>query len=189
VRAFDDRYEEDYSKHHLAEWMIAYGARTGTVVRWTGLSRYRVQALSRRYHQRHGDTSRRGISPYQLAFVGASQELESEALALALIGFELKAIPEDPLPHPKRNLPDPRRGWRLMRAYELYRALVPDPHISLERAILLIQEFAEEKNLILRRCRTCGDAMVVERVGTQHADCPFCRRGGAPTPEKILNEA
>lgn len=175
MRVTDDRYERDIRKHSLAKWMISYGARTRTIIRWTGLTRYRVQALSRRYAPTVGDHRRRGVSPFQSAFVGKSLNLELEALAWAYIAFELRVIPTRTLPDARRLLPNLNTGWRLMFAYEIYIALVPDAHISLERAILLVIEFAERKNLFLRRCRTCPDVMVIERLGVQHDQCPLCR--------------
>jgi hypothetical protein len=175
MRATDNRYESEFRKLDLAKWMMSYGARTKTITTWTGLGRYRVQALSRRYESRVGDHRRRGVSPFQSAFFGKSLLLESESLALAFIASELRIIPGGVHPDARRLLPNLVRGERLAWGYELYRGLVPDPNISLERAILLVMEFAEGQNLFLRHCRACRLPMLLERVGVQHDQCPTCR--------------
>jgi hypothetical protein len=186
MRASDNRYEGESRQHDLAVWMMSNGARTGTVMRWTGLKEYRVQALSRRYQQQAlGDHRRRGISPKQTAYFGKSLRLEEESLALALLAIEMKVI-ETTGPAVQRSLPSLERGWRLMKAYETYRKLVPGAQISLERAVLLIAELSR-RNLVLRHCRTCPDLLVVDRLGVQHARCPFCRsnrRSTNPTGDK-----
>jgi len=187
VRVSDNKYEHDIRKHHLAKWMVSYGARTRTVTQWTGLPRGRVQALSRRYHNKVGDHRRRGISPFQTAFFAKSQLLESETLAFTFIACELGVVPDVAVPEARRDLPGLVRGERLQAAYELYLALVPDARISLERAILLIIEFAEGQNLSLRRCRTCPLPMVIERVGVQHDQCPACRDLRRTTAESQRN--
>lgn len=175
MRVSENRYEKDIRKHSLAKWMIAHLARTRTLTQWTGLTRYRVQTLFRSYLKTTEDTRRRGISPFQPAYFGKSLRLESESLALAFIAFELQVLPDTILPNARRSLPDVARGERLMMAFELYRALVPDARISLEHAILFITELAERRNLYLRRCRSCHDVMVAERIGVNHDECPFCR--------------
>jgi hypothetical protein len=175
MRASDDQYQRDFDKHDLAIWMIEHGARTRTVNAWTGLTRYRVQALSRRYDTRTGDHRRRGISPFQSAYFAKSLTLEAESLAFALIALRLKVIPPTKIPEARRVLPDVARGARLMFAYEIYRALVPQGQISLERAILFVIELAARRHLTLRRCKTCPNVMVVERLGVRHEQCPLCR--------------
>ena len=174
MRVSENRYERDVRKHRLAKWMIAHGARTHTLTQWTGLSRYRVQALFRSYHETR-DNRRRGISPFQSAYFGKSLGLEAESLAFAFIAYEMDVIPEPVVIDARRALPGLARGERLMMAFEMYRALVPEAHISLERAILFVIELSERRQLYLRRCRTCPDAMVVDRFGPHQDQCPFCR--------------
>jgi hypothetical protein len=168
MRISENRYENNIRKHSLAKWMIAHLARTKTLTQWTGLSRYRIQMLFRSYLNTNQGIRRRGFSE--------SQRLESESLALVFFAFELNVMPDSILLNARRALPDVARGERLMLAFELYRAIVPDARISLERAILLLTELAERRNFFLQRCRTCNDVMVVERLGRRRMQCPFCRR-------------
>jgi hypothetical protein len=176
MRVSDNRYEEDLREHNLAMQMIAQGARTRTIMRWTGLSRHRVQMLARRYEtSRPGDHRRRGISPHQSTYFSQSETLQAESLALAFIASEMQVIPSRPLAGAPCSLPDVARGERLILAYQWYRALVPEPQISLERAILFITELVDGRNLSLRRCRQCSDPMVVDhRQPATDPGCPFC---------------
>ena len=176
MRVSDNRYERDIRKHNLARRMLLYGARTRTITRWTGLSRYRVQALSRRYqHLEQGDYRRRGISPHTVAYFAQSASLELESLALVFIALEMRAVPPELVPNARASLPDLIRGERLLDAFDWYRRLIPSPQISLERAILLVLEFAEGRMLSLERCKTCPNLMLVDYGGKMHDRCPVCR--------------
>src|SRR5712671_3712938 len=117
MRISDDQYERDMHRHDLAKWMISHDAKTGTVTRWTGLSRYQVQKLSRRYHPA-GGTRRRGILPSQTAYFGKSASMEAESLAFIFIAVETQVIPEHISPDARRVLPDLSRGERLIGAFE-----------------------------------------------------------------------
>jgi hypothetical protein len=172
----DSRYERGIRKDNLANWMISHGARTGTVTRWTGLKTHHVQRLLS-LHDPVGHTQRRGAPPSQAAYFCKSSALEAESLAFIFIAMETQVIPEQILSDARRALPDLTRGERLMKAFECYRALVPAPLISLERAILLVFEYTERKTLSLRRCIRCNDVMLTETFGARHDRCPFCRKG------------
>jgi hypothetical protein len=180
MRASDLRYERELRQHDLAIAMRANGARLNTVVQWTGLSRYRVQSLSRFYERdSKGDTRRRGISPSQTAFFGKTLRIEAESLAVAFLAFEYQLIPESG--DIQTVLPDVERGWRLITAYQTYVKMVPGAQIDLERTVLLISELSRG-NLVLRSCHTCPDVMLVDRFGEPHERCPFCRSNlDAPT--------
>jgi len=179
MRLSDDQYQRDMHRHDLAKWMISHDAKTGTVSRWTGLSRYQVQKLSLRYHP-GGRTRRRGILPSQTAYFGKSASMEAESLAFIFMAVETQVIPEHISPDARRVLPDLSRGERLMEAFECYRALVPVSRISLERAILLVFEYAARRNLSVRRCVRCNDVMLAQRFGARYDRCPFCRKESRP---------
>jgi hypothetical protein len=175
MRPSDPRYEGYASQHDLAMVMRSKGARLNTVMRWTGLTRYRVQKLTRFYQQSAPDDHRRrGISPSQSAYFAKSLRLEAESLAFALIAYELKVIPDKTAGAERNSLPDVERGWRLIWAYAAYERWVPGAQIGLERAILLVRALTR-RSLVIRRCRTCPDVMVVDRLGVQHDRCPSCR--------------
>ena len=176
MRVSDNRYERDIRKHNLARRMLLCGARTRTITQWTGLSRYRVQALSRRYqHLEQVDYRRRGISPYMVSYFAQTSNLELESLVLAFITLEMHVIPPELVPNARLSLPDLVRGERLLDAFDWYRRLVPSPQISLERAILFVLEFAEGRTLSIARCKSCPNVMLVDHDGTMHDRCPACR--------------
>jgi len=180
MRLSDDRYESDRRKYTLALSMIEHGARVRTVTQWTGLSKYRVQTLTHSYESTTRARRRRGESPSQPAYFLKSISLARESMALAFIALQMQAIPPAVMPEARASLPGLARGERLMSAFELYRALLPDGLISLEYAILLITELAERRALALVRCRNCQDVMLVDRLGRRQELCPYCR----PNPRR-----
>lgn len=183
MRASDLRYERESRQHDLAIAMRTQGARLATVVQWTGLARYRVQSLARVYDRNaEGETRRRGSSPTQSTFFVKTLRIESESLAFALMAFEHDLIPEGTTDI-SRVLPDVERGFRLIKAYEIFAKMVPTVHIDLERAVLLVGELSRG-NLLLRYCRTCPDLLIIDRFGEPHDRCPFCRAGG-PAPGRL----
>jgi Flagellar transcriptional activator (FlhC) len=175
MRHVDDRYHGESRQHDLAVWMLRRGARTHTIMKWTLLPRYRIQALSRRYGPGEGDERRRGISPSQLAFFASSLVLESESAMLASLFIAMGAIPEHIVTDARTTLPNVARGEKLMWAYELYLTQVGETHLSLERAVLLGLEVAEGRNLYLRPCTTCPLFTLLELIGPQHVQCAECR--------------
>ena len=182
MRLSDDRYESDRRKYTLALSMIEHGARIRTVTQWTGLSKYRVQTLTHAYESTSRIRRKRGESPSQPAYFVKSITLARESMALAYIALQMQVIPPGVIPDARGSLPGLARGERLMSAFELYRALLPDGLISLEYAILLITELAERRTLALGECRNCHDVMLIDRLGRRQELCPFCR----PTPRVSL---
>jgi Flagellar transcriptional activator (FlhC) len=175
MRLSDDRYEADRRKYTLALSMIEHGARIGTITQWTGLSKYRIQTLSQSYESATRTRRKRGESPTQPAYFLRSLALARESMALTYIALQMRAIPETRVPEARASLPGLVRGERLMSAFEVYRALLPDGLISLEHAVLLLIELAERRTLMLARCRNCRDVMVIDPLGPRHNLCPFCR--------------
>ena len=174
MRLFDKRYESHLRKYTLALSMIEHGARICTVTRWTGLSKYCVQNLTKSYGSKTRIKCKRGDPPSQPAYFSKSLEVARESMAFAYIALQMQAIPPGVVPDARASLPGIVHGERLMSAFELYRALLPEALISLEYAILLIIELAERSALALGECRGCHDVMVVDRLRTRQEFCPFC---------------
>jgi hypothetical protein len=188
MRLSDDRYEADRRKYTLALSMIEHGARIRTVTQWTGLSKYRVQTLTQSYESSTRTRRKRGESPSQPAYFSKSIRLARESTALAYIAVQMQAIPAAVVSDARASLPGLTRGERLMSAFEVYRALLPDALISLEYAILLITELAERRTLALGECRSCHDVMLVDRLGRRQELCPFCRPNPRPSLPARLTE-
>ena len=185
MRRSENRHELDRRAQSLALRMMANGARTHTVMQWTGLSKYRVQQLSRHYRLNEG-TQRRGVSPSQPAYFRQSPHVEAESLVFIFMVIELQVIPEDLQLKTRRAFPDLSRGERLMDAFECYCALLGEASLPLERAILLVAEYAKRKNLSLRYCEQCKDLMLTARFG-RSIRCPFCRNDIRPkSPPRTL---
>jgi hypothetical protein len=175
MRLFDNRYEPHRRKYTLALLMIERGARIRTVTQWTGLSKYCVQNLTRSYGSKTRIPCNRGRSPSKTAYFLKSLDVARESVALAYIALQYQAIPAGVVPDARTSLPGIERGERVMDAFEVYRALVPNARISLEHAILLIIELAERSALMLVRCRSCHDVMVADRLALRQERCPLCR--------------
>ena len=184
MRLSDDRYETDRRKYALALSMIEHGARIRTVTRWTGLSKYRIQTLTQSYESATRTHRNRGDSPHQPAYFSKSLKIASESMALAYIALQMQAIPETVVPDARVSLPGLARGERLVSVFEVYRALLPDPLISLEYAILLITELAQRRTLIFAHCASCNDLMVVDLLGRQPGAMSLL-----PTPHSLNRSA
>ena len=178
MRLSQNRYAKDMRRRDLAIRMIEYEARTSTIVDWTGLTRYQIQGMFSGYTELREHPRHRGVSPFQTAFFSRSLWHECESAALATIELEMEIIPAKAMPEIASQLPGLARGERLLNAFDLYRALVPRPKISLEYAVLLASELAIARTLTLRRCVRCDGLMVVDRLGPLHENCAFCRLGG-----------
>jgi hypothetical protein len=175
VRISDDRYARDMRRYDLARRMIEHEARTATIIEWTGLTKYRIQTLFRRYEDLGEHTRHRGVSPSQTAFFSRSLSLECESTALAYIELEMDIIPPVIVPDASRSLPGLARGERLVNAFEWYRLLIPQARISLEHAVLLAKELAQRQTLSLGQCVICHGLMVIDRLSKYHDACAFCR--------------
>jgi hypothetical protein len=175
VRLSADRSEGERRQYTLALSMVEHGARLRTITQWTGLSKFQIYNLSQSYASATRTRCKRGISPYQPAYFSKSLKIARESAAFAYIALQMQAIPDGVVPDAAHSLPSVTRGECLMSAFEVYRALLPDPLISLEHAILLITELAQRHTLILARCRSCPEVMVLDRLGPRHGLCPSCR--------------
>jgi hypothetical protein len=178
MRASDNRYARDLRRRDLAALMIANEARTQTIVDWTGLSRYQIQTMFREYDEFSEHPRHRGLSPFQPAFFSRSLQLECESAALAAVELEMGIILLSPTSSSDVRFPGLARGERLLNAFQLFRALVPDARISFEHAVLLAGELTVARTLTLRRCIECDGLMVVDLLGPLREDCAFCRLNG-----------
>jgi hypothetical protein len=187
MRISNNRYDRDRRRYDLAQQMIELDARTTTVARWTGLSIYRVQTLFRSYQPRHARP--RGYPPSQPAFFSRTLAMECESATLASIAWTWQIIPAQILPDATKSLPSLTRGEHLVRAFELYRNIVPNPRITLEYAVLLMTELATRQTLSLGRCERCKSLMLMNRLHVPHELCPYCRsRRHAPAVPLFVEE-
>jgi hypothetical protein len=173
VRISDDRYSRDWRRYNLVWRLVEHEARTGTIQRFTGWSKYRIQTLLRAYSRR---PRHRGSAPSQPAFFSRGLPMEREAAALAAMILHLELIHVEELTDEAvGKSPTLHLGERLLDAYDLYCALMPGRRITFEHLLLLIEELTRRTYLVLERCATCESFMVIDRLATRRDLCAFCR--------------
>jgi hypothetical protein len=174
-----DRYTLICRKYDLAQRMIVLGARTSRVMRWTGLSEYRVQQLARRFVP-SGSMTRRGHPPHTPRYFARSPRIEAESLAFVYVATEADVIPREFLRDARHQLPELRRGEKLLDTFECYLAVTRAADLTLERAIALLYAFTSREQISRRDCSVCGDQMLTQR-SARAIRCPFCRKDPAPS--------
>ncbi len=172
MRRSDHRWLRESEQRDLATRMIAHEARTKTIMRWTGLSKYQIQLIFREYPE--SGVRHRGVSPFQPAFFARTQRRECESAALAAILLDMRIITEVG-DRAAKELPALGRGERLLDAFELFQHLVPGSDLQLEHAVLLATELVRGELLTFAKCVWCSALMVVDKLGTRQYRCGFCR--------------
>ena len=107
-----------------------------------------------------------------MQFEGARQQEESSLLAsvCSLLG----ALPHAGAPINQQAFANLSRGELLCQAFEVYRDLVSDPHVSFEHLVFLVGALAAGEELTLAGCEECGALTVAERITFRARRCPFC---------------
>ena len=192
MKVSSDRYSRDLRSLELARRMLLHEARTNTICAWTGLTRGRVRNLARNYEpgairlevQRH-----RGPPPTRLSALVGNRHMRSEAAAVAGLCQVLQVLPEARLPRARITLPGLLRGERLLDAFELFRAVIPRPHITLEQLILVVVTLAEGEAWSIDRCSLCRATILVDQLATARRRlCAYCKAGEGPSAEDLLSD-
>ena len=180
MRISDERFDRDLRRIRLAWRLIGHGARTQTIQRWSGLSRYRIQALYRDYGAATASIAEprlRGPSPGQVAYFWQSAQLRTEAAILAGFFRLYGPLPLTPAADAKSSLPGLVSGEQLCESYERFHSLAPETQISIERAVLLLLELARGAELRLAVCTDCETALVlVDLLAAGRPLCAHCAR-------------
>ena len=100
--------------------------------------------------------------------------IRSEAAAVGVLCSLLGALPADK-GVAARGAISLTRGERLCTAFELYRAIVPDPGLTFERVVLLVSALAKGEDLAMRRCANCDASILVDPLGKERHLCEQCR--------------
>lgn len=176
MRITDSRYDRDRMRLAITHRMIALEARTRTIRIATQLSDDRIRRMYRDYFASIGGNlvrRRRGKSPRQMSYFRRSLEHEQQA---ALLGSLLR------LCNLLRQYPG---GFRpaledvgsFCDAYETYRGLWPEGHISFEHAWHLWQVFCRNDEFVLSNCPDCESLWLQDTLEILPYNCPACRRG------------
>jgi len=178
MRISDHRYSRDRLRFDLAFRFIRHEARTQTIRAWTGLSDDRIRKLYRTYLNEPGmAVSRpRGKSPQQAAFFTRSPQLKEESSLLANLCCSLGVLPRNGARINRQGLANVVRGEGMCQAFEVYREVVADPHISFEHLVFLISALAGGDELTQIPCEECGAFTVVDRMALKTRCCPHCAK-------------
>jgi len=189
MRIYDDRYERERLRFQVAMHFIRLEARTRTIRLWTGLTDDRIRKLYRSYLcdgerplPRH-----RGRSPHRVGMFLRTARLRQQTSMLASLCRLSGAAPEHPAAseHPTApghaaaagftlTLPSLMRGAQLCQAYEVYRALTPEPMLGFEHAVFLLTTLAHANELVYGVCRDCRATVVVDHWSLRPARCTVC---------------
>ncbi len=176
MRIYDDRYNRERLRFHVALRFIRLEARTQTIRRWTGLTDDRIRKLYRSYL---ADDARplvrhRGKSPHRAALFLRSARARRESALLASLCRLLGALPEQRGPQCSLTLPSLRRAELLCQAYETYRALVGEALLTFEHAVFLLTTLAQGAELACGRCHGCHALVVIDRWSLGEPRCSVC---------------
>ncbi len=175
MRILEDRYEGELENFQLALRFVRHEARTRTVRMFTGLTDHRIRKLWQRYcGGSHHLPRHRGKSPQQAGYFTRSARVRTEASLLAGVYCACGLVHEQPAA--RRQCPAARRrmGAMLCDVYDYYTAAVPQPAISFEHALFLVQCLRSGEQLTVRRCVKCHAYMVVERFPVRARWCDHC---------------
>ena len=176
MRISDSRYSRDGRRYALAYRLLRHNARTQTIVRWSGLSGYRVRTLHQEYMQEGPGAVRRhrGVPPYQLTTFSRTRVVKQETLTLAGLFQQASLIPPEPLHTSAEHFPNLDRGEVLCSAYETFRTLVPRTSLTIDHAALLAVALARGDEIRLARCSGCASLMVADRLSLRSQQCVYC---------------
>jgi Flagellar transcriptional activator (FlhC) len=175
MRISDDRYSRDRLRLDIAIHFIRHEARTHTIRQWTGLTDDRIRKLYRSYLHDTGVqvVRHRGKSPQQASYFLRTVRLSQEAAVLASISCLLGVLRYSK-GAPARLSPGIGRAAPLCQAYESYRALVTEPVITMEHAVLLLVTLSQGVELALQGCGGCGALLVADPLALQPPHCAIC---------------
>lgn len=176
MRIYDDRYNRERLRFHVALRFIRLEARTQTIRRWTGLTDDRIRKLYRSYlaDGAHPLARHRGKSPHRAAVFLRSPRARRETAWLASLCRLTGALPERRAAQGSLALPSLRRAELLCQAYETYRALVGDALLTFEHAVFLLNTLSQGAELACGHCRDCRALVVIDRWALPPALCAQC---------------
>jgi hypothetical protein len=173
MRISEDRYARDLRRIQLARRLVQYEVRTRWICAWTGLSGNQVRNLFRSYLG--GARRRRGPSHRRVSTLLTSHALGDEASAAGGLAYALGAIGEG-VPASGKHVPHSLdRGERLCDAFDLYREVMPDAHLSLDQLIILVNALTKGEDLEVGCCMECSGTLIVDRLSTARRVCLACK--------------
>ena len=194
MRISDDRYSRDRLRLDLALRFIHHEARTHTIRAWTGLTDDRIRKLYRTYLHEAGGSGvarHRGKSPRQAAFFTRTLRMRREAAVFASVSSLIGLLTPQTIvvnreraaaDHAAQLTPTVARGALLCEAFETYRALVGEAHISFEHAVFLLGALDVGEELRVSLCCDCTVVLVTDRLALRAPVCNDCHTSKQKPP-------
>jgi hypothetical protein len=179
MRISDDRYSRDRLRLDIAIHFIRHEARTHTIRQWTGLTDDRIRKLYRSYLHGGGVqvTRHRGKSPQQAGYFLRTARVRQEAAVLASVCCLLGMLKVSG-GTPARLAPGISRAASLCQAYDAYCAMLTEPVITFEHAVLLVVALSQGTELALQGCHECGALLVADALALHPPHCLVCAGEG-----------
>jgi len=191
IYVLDDRLGGYFRRYQLALRMMSHGARTQTVIAWTGLTRDQLVTQRRRWGFGPEDRQR-GPAPRAFHVFFRSRRHQAEASLFASLCRILGAIPRD-APRSRREwvelLPNVESGERLCEALEAFQEWESKADLDFERAVLLAIGVMHAQDVTLAECSDCHGATLVEGYQRTYANCGYCGPGAGSSLERRANES
>jgi hypothetical protein len=151
-------------RHHhaerMAQTMLALGARVAYVTMATGLSKYQVRAWNRIVT---GRKASQGPVPYHAASIIRTRIAQARASLLGALAVQAGAMQTREF--------DPAL---IIRAYERYLSLAPDPDraLSINDALVIARDL-RNGSAVMEWCDHC-QAHYLDMADSHLRDCPIC---------------
>lgn len=174
IHITDDRLGGYFRRYQVALRMMSHGARTQTVVTWSGLTRDQLVTQRRRWGF-DPEERRRGPAPSAFHVFFGSRRLQGEATLFVSLCRILGVIPRRIGQDVAAALPGIESGELLCEALEAFQVWEPEAKLSIERAIQLALGVVGGVHVTLSECSDCHGALLIEGARRQYANCGHCR--------------
>jgi hypothetical protein len=166
VTVGNERFNRHYRKIRLALRLMSHGARAHVASDWSGLTLHQLVTLRRRFMP-DGQRRFRGPAPssYRPFFRSA---LNASHAALFAGIHRMVGITS--------SVPSLEGGEKLCEAYEIFREWEPHAHFEFDYGVLLATGVLKAEEVELSRCRSCGCALLIDKLGKVQRNCARCRR-------------
>lgn len=165
--------DRELRRRHLAHRLVLHQARTGTIVRLTGLSSHQLETQRRRWRVTN-EMRRRGPAPTSFAAFRSRRRDEAAALAVfweVLTGAQITSVQAL-----KTNALE--FGERLCDVFEAYLTCFPSSTLQIEHLLMLIDGFERGDVVAFSKCRECKAVILVDPLKTRHGSCSHCQPTG-----------
>jgi len=165
VMVGNERFDRHYRKIRLGLRLMSHRARAQTASDWSGLTRYQLVTLRRRWMP-DAEDGFRGPRPtsYRPFFRSA---LNSRHAALFAGIHRMVGITS--------LVPSLEGGEKLCEAYEIFREWEPDAQLEFDYGVLLATGVLKAVEVDLLTCQSCGCALLIDKLGQVQRNSSRCR--------------